>query len=79
MVSVKEGPPGYLLERCSVLQNMSVIDRGSCLSPERGMVGVPGSPGPPGPPGLPGNLLSSKKHSKNTDSYCPSKIRFLCF
>lgn len=35
---------------------------GFCLSPERGMVGIPGPPGPPGPPGLDGNMLSSKKH-----------------
>lgn len=43
-----------------------MIDCGSCLSPERGVVGVPGPPGPPGSPGLPGNLLSSEKHNKNT-------------
>lgn len=51
---------------------MPVVDRGSCLSPERGAVGVPGPPGLPGPPG---NVVSSEKDNKNADISHPVKSR----
>lgn len=59
---VSEGPTGYLLKGALLKEHDS--DRGSFLSPERGVVGAPGPPGPPGSPGLPGNSLSSKSISK---------------
>lgn len=52
-----------MLERYSIERlHAYVFYGGFCLSPERGMVGIPGPPGPPGPPGLDGHMLSSKKH-----------------
>lgn len=62
-VHAREGPPTYMLERYSIERLRPYLMVVSfCLSPERGMVGIPGPPGPPGPPGLDGNMLSSKKH-----------------